>query len=191
MLLEAGWRADLSVPHRPLLGLSGGEPLHPDLAAALIARGVALWNLYGPTETTIYSAGAQVFTAQPITHGDPLPDTVLRVIDSHGLAVPDGGLGELCIGGRNLARGYLRRPALTAERFVPDPDGAPGTRLYRTGDLCRLRDDGRPEPLGRLDQQVKLRGYRIEPGEIEAALRACDGVKNAAVAIRAKARSSA
>ncbi|MFM0400732.1 amino acid adenylation domain-containing protein [Paraburkholderia aspalathi] len=184
MLLEAGWRADLSVPHRPLLGLSGGEPLHPDLAAALIARGVALWNLYGPTETTIYSAGAQVFTAQPITHGDPLPDTVLRVIDSHGLAVPDGGLGELCIGGRNLARGYLRRPALTAERFVPDPDGAPGTRLYRTGDLCRLRDDGRPEPLGRLDQQVKLRGYRIEPGEIEAALCACDGVKNAAVAIR-------
>ncbi|MBK3839473.1 non-ribosomal peptide synthetase [Paraburkholderia aspalathi] len=184
MLLEAGWRADLSVPHRPLLGLSGGEPLPPDLAAALIARGVALWNLYGPTETTIYSAGAQVFTAQPITHGDPLPDTVLRVIDSHGLAVPDGGLGELCIGGRNLARGYLRRPALTAERFVPDPDGAPGTRLYRTGDLCRLRDDGRPEPLGRLDQQVKLRGYRIEPGEIEAALCACDGVKNAAVAIR-------
>ena len=70
---------------------------------------------------------------------------------------------------RNLARGYLRRPALTAERFVPDPDGAPGTRLYRTGDLCRLRDDGRPEPLGRLDQQVKLRGYWIEPGEIEAA----------------------
>ena len=73
MLLEAGWRSDLSVQHRPLLGLSGGEPLHPDLAAALIARGVSLWNLYGPTETTIYSAGAQVFTAQPITHGDPCP----------------------------------------------------------------------------------------------------------------------
>ncbi|MFM0609410.1 amino acid adenylation domain-containing protein [Paraburkholderia sediminicola] len=184
MLLEAGWRADLSAPHRPLLGLSGGEPLHPDLAAALIARGVSLWNLYGPTETTIYSAGSQVFTRQLITHGDPLPDTVLRVIDTNGLAVPDGGLGELCIGGSNLARGYLRRPGLTAERFVPDPDGPPGARLYRTGDFCRLRDDGRPEPLGRLDQQVKLRGYRIEPGEIEAALCACDGVKNAAVAIR-------
>jgi amino acid adenylation domain-containing protein/non-ribosomal peptide synthase protein (TIGR01720 family) len=184
MLLEAGWRSDLSAPHRPLLGLSGGEPLHPDLAAALIARGVSLWNLYGPTETTIYSAGAQVFNDQLITHGDPLPETVLRVIDRHGLAAPDGGLGELCIGGSNLARGYLRRPGLTAERFVPDPDGVPGARLYRTGDLCRLRDDGRPEPLGRLDQQIKLRGYRIEPGEIEAALCACDGVKNAAVAIR-------
>jgi amino acid adenylation domain-containing protein/non-ribosomal peptide synthase protein (TIGR01720 family) len=184
MLLEAGWRSDLSAQHRPLLGLSGGEPLHPDLAAALIARGVSLWNLYGPTETTIYSAGAQVFNDQLITHGDPLPETVLRVIDRHGLAVPDGGLGELCIGGSNLARGYLRRPGLTAERFVPDPDGPPGARLYRTGDLCRLRDDGRPEPLGRLDQQIKLRGYRIEPGEIEAALCACDGVKNAAVAIK-------
>jgi amino acid adenylation domain-containing protein/non-ribosomal peptide synthase protein (TIGR01720 family) len=184
MLLEAGWRDDLSAPHRPLLGLSGGEPLHPDLAAALIARGVSLWNLYGPTETTIYSAGAQVFTDQPITHGDPLPETVLRVIDQHGLAVPDGGLGELCIGGSNLARGYLRRPGLTAERFVPDPDGAPGARLYRTGDLCRLNENGRPEPLGRLDQQIKLRGFRIEPGEIEAALCACDGVKNAAVAIK-------
>ncbi|RQV08994.1 non-ribosomal peptide synthetase, partial [Burkholderia cenocepacia] len=142
-----------------------------------------LWNLYGPTETTIYSTGAPVEDGQPITHGDPLPDTVLRVFDRHGLAVPDGGLGELCIGGANLARGYLGRPGLTAERFVPDPDGAPGARLYRTGDLCRLREDGRPEPFGRLDQQVKLRGFRIEPGEIEAALRACDGVKNAAVAL--------
>ncbi|SDR22076.1 non-ribosomal peptide synthase domain TIGR01720/amino acid adenylation domain-containing protein [Paraburkholderia fungorum] len=184
MLLEAGWRDDLSVAHRPLLGLSGGEPLHPDLAAALIARGVSLWNLYGPTETTIYSSGAQVFADQPITHGDPLPETVLRVIDQHGIAVPDGGLGELCIGGSNLARGYLRRPGLTAERFVPDPDGAPGARLYRTGDLCRLNNEGRPQPLGRLDQQIKLRGFRIEPGEIEAALCACEGVKNAAVAIK-------
>ncbi|SDR22089.1 non-ribosomal peptide synthase domain TIGR01720/amino acid adenylation domain-containing protein [Paraburkholderia fungorum] len=184
MLLEAGWRDDRSAVHRPLLGLSGGEPLHPDLAAALIARGVSLWNLYGPTETTIYSSGAQVFADQPITHGDPLPETVLRVIDQHGLAVPDGGLGELCIGGSNLARGYLRRPGLTAERFVPDPDGAPGARLYRTGDLCRLDENGRPQPLGRLDQQIKLRGFRIEPGEIEAALCACEGVKNAAVAIK-------
>ncbi|KVE34334.1 non-ribosomal peptide synthetase [Burkholderia sp. BDU5] len=187
MLVEAGWRNDLNVAHPPLLGLSGGEALPDDLASDLIARGVTLWNLYGPTETTIYSAGAPVLDGQPITHGDPLPHTVLRVFDQHGLPVPDGGLGELCIGGANLARGYLGRPGLTAERFVPDPDGPPGARLYRTGDLCRLREDGRPEPLGRLDQQIKLRGFRIEPGEIETALRACDGVKNAAVALHGEA----
>ncbi|WP_082722354.1 non-ribosomal peptide synthetase [Burkholderia mayonis] len=187
MLVEAGWRNDLNVAHPPLLGLSGGEALPDDLASDLIARGVTLWNLYGPTETTIYSAGAPVLDGQPITHGDPLPHTVLRVFDQHGLPVPDGGLGELCIGGANLARGYLGRPGLTAERFVPDPDGPPGARLYRTGDLCRLREDGRPEPLGRLDQQIKLRGFRIEPGEIETALRACDGVKNAAVSLHGEA----
>ncbi|MBN3858887.1 amino acid adenylation domain-containing protein, partial [Paraburkholderia sp. Ac-20340] len=185
MLIEAGWRDDFeAAQHPPLLGISGGEALHPDLAAALIARNVTLWNIYGPTETTIYSAGAQVHADKPITHGDPLPDTVLRVIDRQGAAVPDGGLGELCIGGENLARGYLGRPGLTAERFVPDPDGAPGARIYRTGDLCRLRADGRPEPFGRLDQQIKLRGFRIEPGEIEAALCACEGVAHAAVVLR-------
>ncbi len=185
MLIEAGWRKDFeAAQHPPLLGISGGEALHPDLAAALIARNVTLWNIYGPTETTIYSAGAQVHADEAITHGDPLPDTVLRVIDRQGAAVPDGGLGELCIGGENLARGYLGRPGLTAERFVPDPDGAPGARIYRTGDLCRLRADGRPEPFGRLDQQIKLRGFRIEPGEIEAALCACEGVAHAAVVLR-------
>jgi hypothetical protein len=96
---------------------------------------------------------------------------------------PQGGVGELCIGGDNLARGYLGRAGLTAERFVPDPYGTPGARMYRTGDLCRERPDGEYECLGRIDQQVKLRGYRIELGEIEAALRGCDGVLDAAVAL--------
>jgi acyl carrier protein len=96
---------------------------------------------------------------------------------------PQGGVGELCIGGDNLARGYLGRAGLTAERFVPDPYGPPGARMYRTGDLCRERPDGEVECLGRIDQQVKLRGYRIELGEIEAALRDYDGVLDAAVAL--------
>ncbi|HYS66547.1 MAG TPA: phosphopantetheine-binding protein, partial [Paraburkholderia sp.] len=107
----------------------------------------------------------------------------LRIVDASGQLTPQGGVGELCIGGDNLARGYLGRAGLTAERFVPDPYGPPGARMYRTGDLCRERPDGEFECLGRIDQQVKLRGYRIELGEIEAALRGCDGVLDAAVAL--------
>ncbi|MCG4262586.1 AMP-binding protein, partial [Acetobacter senegalensis] len=97
-----------------------------------------------------------------------------------GATVPCGGVGELCIGGVTLARGYLEQAGLTAERFVPDP-AIPGGRLYRTGDLCRQQPDGTVEFLGRLDQQIKLRGFRIEPGEIEAALRDCNGVRDAVV----------
>ncbi|MGQ3028072.1 MAG: amino acid adenylation domain-containing protein, partial [Ferrovibrionaceae bacterium] len=177
LLLEGGWAG------RKLKGLCGGEALPSDLAAALHGRGVTLWNMYGPTETTIWSALSLTQPGQPIELGGPIHDTVLRLVDPAGQVVPAGGIGELCIGGANLARGYLGRAGLTAERFVPDPLGQ-GTRLYRTGDLCRQRADGRLEFLGRLDTQVKLRGHRIELGEVEAQLRTCPGVKAAAAAVR-------
>ncbi|WP_321884918.1 non-ribosomal peptide synthetase [Paraburkholderia bannensis] len=149
---------------------------------------IRLDNLYGPTETTIacmYRETRAQDEAQAIVSiGGPYPSRSVRVCDAHGNEAPVGALGELCIGGLTLARGYLGRAALTAERFVPDPHGAPGSRLYRTGDLCRRRLDGSIDFLGRLDQQVKLRGYRIELGEIEAVLREAPGVEAAAAALR-------
>ncbi|MGH8783403.1 amino acid adenylation domain-containing protein [Paraburkholderia sp.] len=185
LLLEAGWNGVASGKRRKLVGLAGGEPLPRDLADALGERGVEVWNMYGPTETTIWSTCGAVPVHAPITIGRALHATTLSIVDASGQATPSGGTGELCIGGDNLARGYLGRPGLTAERFVPDPSGAPGSRMYRTGDLCRERPDETFECLGRLDQQVKLRGYRIELGEIEAVLRGCDGVLDAAVTLAA------
>ncbi|WP_186239530.1 non-ribosomal peptide synthetase [Burkholderia gladioli] len=179
VLLDGGWQGRRG----RFTALSGGEALPPDLAEALHARGVTLWNLYGPTETTIWSSAARLEAGAPITLGAPLEHTTLQVLDESGQPVPDNGIGELCIGGANLARGYLGRPGLSAERFIPDPHGAPGARLYRTGDLCRVRRDGRLEYLGRADQQVKLRGFRIELGATEAALRGIEGVSGAACRI--------
>ncbi|CAB3754979.1 non-ribosomal peptide synthetase [Burkholderia paludis] len=182
----SGWKLLLASDWRAAPGfraLCGGEALADDLAVALRARGATLWNLYGPTETTVWSSVARVDAATPITLGAPIDHTALRVLDAHGHPVPAGGAGELFIGGDNLARGYLGRAALTAERFVPDPFGPPGARLYRTGDGCRVGADGALRYLGRLDQQVKVRGHRIEIGEIEAALRALPGVRDAAVAL--------
>jgi amino acid adenylation domain-containing protein len=180
LLIESGWRG---ASRGRLTGIAGGEPLPADLAAQLAQRGVDLWNLYGPTETTIWSTCAQVPQGGAVTVGRALHANALRIVDTSGQLTPQGGVGELCIGGDNLARGYLHRAGLTAERFVPDPYGPPGARMYRTGDLCRERPDGEIECLGRIDQQVKLRGYRIELGEIETALRGCDGVLDAAVAL--------
>ncbi|MDR5835727.1 non-ribosomal peptide synthetase [Caballeronia sp. LZ034LL] len=176
VLLDGGWQGQRAAPLR---ALCGGEALPADLAAALHARGVSLWNLYGPTETTIWSSAAPLAAGTPVTLGAPLEHTSLMVLDADGNPVPENGVGELCIGGDNLARGYTRRAGLTAERFVPDPHGAPGARLYRTGDLCRVRRNGQLDYLGRADQQTKLRGFRIELGDTEAALRALDGVDDA------------
>ncbi|HVW28434.1 MAG TPA: amino acid adenylation domain-containing protein [Polyangiaceae bacterium] len=178
-LVEAGWRNGAG-----LTALCGGEALPADLAAELLGCGLALWNMYGPTETTVWSSAARLHDASAVHLGQPLHDTVLRLLDGDAEPTPEGGEGELCIGGTNLARGYLGRPALTAERFVPDPFGPPGARLYRTGDACRLRSGGMLEFAGRLDQQVKLRGHRIELGEIEVALRRCDGVRDAVAVVR-------
>ena len=189
VLLDGGWQGRRETG-APIRALCGGEALPVDLADALQTRGVQLWNMYGPTETTIWSSAARLDAAgAPITLGEPLEHTTLMVLDADGNPVPDNGIGELCIGGANLARGYTRRAGLTAERFLPDPHGAPGARLYRTGDLCRVRGDGQLEYLGRADQQVKLRGFRIELGETEAALRALDGVADAVCQIQGKGTS--
>jgi amino acid adenylation domain-containing protein len=166
MLLDANWEGD-----RSLKILCGGEALPRELAAQVVDRCGELWNMYGPTETTIWSLSRRIHEHDRITIGFPIGNTQVYVFDEHMLRVPVGVSGELYIGGDGLARGYLRRPGLTAERFIPDPHATElGRRLYRTGDLVRYLQDGSIEFLGRMDQQIKLRGHRIEMGEIEAAL---------------------
>jgi amino acid adenylation domain-containing protein len=161
-----------------------GEPLPGELARELHAAcpGLRLYNLYGPSEDTVYSTAASVENAdrQPAI-GRPIAGTAAYVLDGAGGLAPVGVPGELHLGGEGLARGYLGRPALTASRFVPDPFGAAGARLYATGDLVRWRPDGELEFLGRLDRQVKIHGFRIELGEVEAALVRLAEVRQAAV----------
>ncbi|MFD1659198.1 amino acid adenylation domain-containing protein [Streptomyces caeni] len=162
----------------------GGEAVPPDALAAW--RAAVPWarvcNAYGPTETTVtattYDADEPPAGSVPI--GRPLGDRRVYVVDADDEPVPVGAAGELLIGGAEVARGYLRRPALTAERFVPDPFGPPGSRLYRTGDLVRWTPGGELDFIGRRDDQVKIRGFRIELGEVEAVLRACPLVSAAA-----------
>jgi len=180
MLLEAGW------PGRSeSLLVSTAEPLSRDLADRLLPLGRGLWNLYGPTETTVWSTAWRVAPEGPVSIGRPFAETRLYLLDQSLAPVPLGATGELCIGGLGVARGYLGRPELTAERFIPDAfSSTPGDRLYRTGDLVRLRPDGLVESLGRADHQVKLRGFRIELGEIEAALRRHPAVSEAVVLLR-------
>jgi natural product biosynthesis luciferase-like monooxygenase protein len=166
--------------------LLGGEALPASLVEQVQKKlPVRIENMYGPTETTVWSAthtlaGADVPDVVPI--GYPIANTQIIILDRYFHPVPPGVVGEIYIGGDGLARGYLERPELTAERFLPAPSAfAAGQRLYRTGDLGRYRSDGLLEFLGRVDQQVKLRGFRIEPGEIEAALRAHPDVAEAVV----------
>jgi acyl-coenzyme A synthetase/AMP-(fatty) acid ligase len=181
MLLDAKWPGN---PHLKML--CGGEALPRELANQLLAKGGELWNMYGPTETTIWSSAAQVARDDAaIDIGQPIANTQLYILDPHLQPVPMGVAGELHIGGLGLARGYRNRPELTAERFVPDPfSGAPGARLYKTGDVARLRAKGQIEVLGRLDHQVKIRGFRIELGEIEARISEHPLVKEVVVAAR-------
>ena len=182
MLLNAGWTGAPG-----LKAMCGGEALPTELAARLRPLVGSLWNLYGPTETTVWSTCHRVEEADltggaAVTIGRPIANTRVYVLDAHGRLAPAGVPGELHIGGAGVARGYLNRPELTAERFVPEVLAAdPGARMYRTGDLARWRDDGRLEYLGRNDFQVKVRGFRIETGEVEAALLACAGVRETAV----------
>ncbi|MGE8337400.1 amino acid adenylation domain-containing protein, partial [Pseudomonas laurylsulfatiphila] len=167
---------------------SGGEALPAELRNRVLAQlpAVQLHNRYGPTETAINVTHWQCSSADgersPI--GRPLGNVICRVLDSELNPVPAGVPGELCISGSGLARGYLGRPGLTAERFVVDPLGEHGARLYRTGDRARWTGDGVIEYLGRLDQQVKLRGFRVEPQEVEARLLAQAGVAQAVVLVR-------
>ncbi|MEW9529367.1 amino acid adenylation domain-containing protein [Microbispora sp. NPDC049125] len=184
VLLDAGFAAS-GPPDGLVTALVGGEALPPPLARDLRPRVRRLLNVYGPTETTIWSTAWEVperFASVSI--GRPIGNTQVYVTDDRFALVPLGVPGELLIGGLGVADGYLGRPALTAERFVPDPFGPPGGRLYRTGDVVRARPDGTLDYLGRADDQVKLRGHRIEPGEIEAALESQPLVRQAVVAVR-------
>ncbi|WP_368669642.1 amino acid adenylation domain-containing protein [Agrobacterium sp. a22-2] len=185
MLIEAEWQGD-----KTLRMLCGGEALDNRLAIDLLDRGGSLWNLYGPTETTIWSAAAEVKRDHLDGSGVPVAGAIdrtqLYVLDRRGEPVPRGTPGELHIGGAGVSPGYWGKPGLTAERFVPNPfrrTKADGHHLYRTGDLVRLREDGAFDFLGRIDNQVKLRGYRIELGEVEARLATHPNVAEAAVLV--------
>ena len=182
ILIDAGWNSSL-----PLKALCGGEALHRELADKLLDRAGEVWNVYGPTETTIWSsatrvlfpaAGARGTGAMRI--GPPIANTQFYILDPQRQPAPIGVTGELFIGGAGLARGYWDRPGLTSEKFLANPFGQ--GRIYATGDLARFHDDGSIELLGRADFQVKIRGYRIELAEIEAAIMAHPQVKEAVVA---------
>ncbi len=180
MLIDSGWQGT-----RGLKVLCGGEALPRDLAEALLWRGAELWNVYGPTETAIWSAAGEVESGEgPVLLGRPIANTDFYVVDRSFKPVPVGVAGELLIGGEGISRGYLNRPELTAEKFVPHPFGPPGSRIYRTGDLVRYRPSGELEFLGRIDHQVKVRGFRIELGEIEAVLSRHPEVRQAVVVVR-------
>jgi len=173
MLLAAGWNGTPG-----LKALCGGESLSADLAAGVLERSDELWNMYGPTETTVWSTVQQIESdavaegaAMPI--GRPIGNTTIYILDSAGNPTPTGVAGELCIGGLGLARGYHERSELTQEKFIRVDFGTGAAeRIYRTGDRARYWPAGTIECLGRLDNQVKVRGFRIEPGEVEAALEA-------------------
>jgi amino acid adenylation domain-containing protein len=181
LLFESGWR-----PGKALKVLCGGEALPRALANRLLERSPEVYNLYGPTETTIWSTLVRVAPgAGAVPIGGPIANTQVYLLDQRLRLVPPGCAGELCIGGTGLARGYRQRPGLTAARFVPDPfSGVPGARLYRTGDLARWLPSGTLDCLGRVDHQVKVRGFRIELGEIETALARHPTVRQAVAVVR-------
>lgn len=180
MLLDAGWQGN---PRIKLF--CTGEPLRHSLAADLVTKG-ELWNLYGPTETTIWSSICRITSASdPITIGWPVANTWFYILDEQQREVPAGQKGELYIGGDGVAIGYLNRPKLTAQRFLQDPfRPEPDARMYRTGDIAAMRADGSTEVFGRLDGQLKIRGFRVELGEIESVLGQCPLVRENAVVVR-------
>jgi amino acid adenylation domain-containing protein len=177
----ATWRllleAQFTAPARFKM-LCGGEPLPRDLATQLLQTGGRLWNMYGPTETTIWSSCIE------ITIGAPIANTEFYVLDRYDQLTPIGVPGQLHIGGEGLARGYFKAQELTLDKFIANPFGGPSPRLYRAGDVARRMADGTIRLSGRLDHQVKLRGFRIELGEIEAAIARQPGIAACAVALR-------
>ena len=181
LMLDAGWSGN-----RDLCVLCGGEAMPRDLARELLQKAGVIWNMYGPTETTIWSTTHRVTdVAQDIPIGHPIGNTTVFVLDESGRPAPIGVAGELCIGGEGVARGYRMRPELTAEKFVLlQLEGRAPERVYRTGDVARLRGDLTLEFVGRRDHQVKVRGYRIELGEIESVLVEHASVRRAVVIVR-------
>ena len=178
MLLDAGWTGD-----GRLKAVLGGEAWDWRLATQLLERCGSIWNGYGPTEATVYTTMREVRPGEGRVHmGGPVGNVELAVLDEDGQPVPIGVPGELHVGGAGVAKGYLRRPELTAERFVRS--AVSGARRYRTGDRVRWRSDGTLEYLGRLDEQLKLRGVRVEPGEIQEALSRHPDVAEALVVLR-------
>jgi amino acid adenylation domain-containing protein len=178
ILIESGWRgsADLTI-------LCGGDRLDRSLANQLVDRCAALWNMYGPTETTIWSTADRVTPGkETVTIGQPMLNTEVYILDGDGQRKPDGEVGEICIGGAGVARGYVNDPRLTQERFIElQIEGADTVRVYRTGDLGRWNADGKIDFYGRMDHQVKINGFRIELAEIEQAIRGCPGIVDVAV----------
>ncbi|HUI06175.1 MAG TPA: amino acid adenylation domain-containing protein [Verrucomicrobiae bacterium] len=181
MLVQSGWRGNSK-----LKILCGGEALPPELARDLLARGGELWNMYGPTETTIWSTCHRVKNVDGVVSiGRPIANTTVHVLGNDRQPRPVDVVGELYIGGAGLARGYHNRLELTREKFIPDPfSNDPTARLYATGDLARRAPDGTIEVLGRLDHQIKIRGFRIEAGEIEARLNEHPAIRQSAVVAR-------
>lgn len=184
VLLTTGWAGQST-----LKLLCGGEALAPDLVEQLLPRCDSLWNMYGPTETTIWSTHAQITSHTPITIGQPIANTEVYLLDPYLNPVPMGVPGELYLGGAGLARGYLHHPSLTAEKFIPHPfSSRAGARLYRTGDLARYQPDGTLQHLGRRDHQVKVRGFRIELHEIEAHLNQHPHIQAAVVTVKGQGK---
>jgi myxalamid-type nonribosomal peptide synthetase MxaA len=186
-VLSAGWAGEDEI-----CLLTAGEAVSRDLAEQLLQRCRVLWNLYGPTETTVYSSAHRIESdiGKPMRIGRPLPNTQLYILDKHYQPVPIGAIGDLYIAGEGLAVGYWQRPELTAERFIPNPF-RPGEHMYLTGDLARYLPDGTIICLGRLDDQVKIHGVRVELAEVESALRNIDGVNDAVVVSWQDARGDA
>ncbi len=186
LLMTSSWSG-----RKPFKALVGGEALPKDLAQWLLATTSELWNMYGPTETTVWSTCHKVESPdQNSIVGKPIKSTSLYVVDEKGQLVPTGVTGELCIGGLGVAKGYLNRPELTAEKFLPNPFAQETGRtqqdamIYRTGDAVRWREDGTLQYFNRIDNQVKIRGYRVELGDIEAALCAMSQVQQAVAIVR-------
>lgn len=181
ILIAAGWRGS-----QRFKALVGGESLPQDLAATLYERCCELWNMYGPTETTVWSTCVRLLApGQGVSIGTPMANTSVWVLDADRRQCSVGVPGEIWIGGDGVTLGYLNRPELTAERFIEDPfSDIPGARMYRTGDRGRWCSDGTLEHLGRLDFQVKVRGYRIEPGEVESNLASHPDVAHSVVLAR-------
>jgi amino acid adenylation domain-containing protein len=181
LLKHSDWQAET-----PLNILCGGEALSPELANYLLENSKSLWNIYGPTETTIWSSAYMIQTVLNTypSIGQPITNTRIYILDAQHQSLPFCIPGELCIAGRGLARGYLNRPQLTAEKFIEVELFGKTERIYKTGDLARWLPDGNLEYLGRIDHQIKLRGFRIELGEIESVLLQIPDIKESVVVIR-------